>query len=62
MDSLKACKLAIYEVHISNIYKREDFRHTSYISKVATGVISGFAEYGYIAAINHIYITKDRYK
>ncbi len=60
MDSLKACKLAIYEVHISNIFKRESFRHTSYISKVATGVISGFGEYGYIAAINHIYLTKDR--
>ena len=41
-DALKIIKIPIIELHISNIYNREDFRHKSLISKVANGVICGF--------------------
>ena len=42
MMLLKILKIPIIELHISNIYNREDFRHKSLISKVANGVICGF--------------------
>ena len=42
MMLLKILKIPIIELHISNIYNREDFRHKSLISKVAKGVICGF--------------------
>ncbi len=45
----------IFEVHISNIYNREDFRHKSYISDIATAVICGLGTYGYFSAIDAIY-------
>ena len=50
-DALKILKMPIIELHISNIYNREDFRHKSLISKVAKGVICGFGEKGYIMAL-----------
>ena len=50
-DSLKIIKFPIIELHISNIYNREDFRHKSLISKVANGVICGFGAHGYIMAL-----------
>ena len=50
-DALKILKIPIIELHISNIYNREDFRHKSLISKVAKGVICGFGEEGYIMAL-----------
>ena len=50
-DALKIIKIPIIELHISNIYNREDFRHKSLISKVANGVICGFGEHGYIMAL-----------
>jgi 3-dehydroquinate dehydratase-2 len=53
-DALSCLKANIYEVHLSNIYAREDFRHKSYISKIAKGVICGLQENGYLVAINHI--------
>ena len=46
-DALKIIKIPIIELHISNIYNREDFRHKSLISKLANGVICGLAD-GYI--------------
>ena len=49
-DALKIIKIPIIELHISNIYNREDFRHKSLISKVAKGVICGFGAEGYIMA------------
>lgn len=50
-DALKILKIPIIELHISNIYNREDFRHKSLLSKVATGVICGFGSDGYIMAL-----------
>ena len=51
-DALDVFKKPIIELHISNIYKREEFRHKSMISSVATGVICGLGTNGYILAIN----------
>ena len=50
-DSLKILKIPIIELHITNIYNREEFRHKSLISKVAKGVICGFGADGYIMAL-----------
>ena len=51
-DALSVFKKPIIELHISNIYKREDFRHKSMISGIATGGIFGLGLDGYILAIN----------
>ena len=51
-DSLNVYKKPIIELHISNIYKRENFRHKSLISDIATGGIFGLGVDGYILAIN----------
>ena len=51
-DALKILKIPIIELHISNIYNREDFRHKSLISKLAKGIICGFGANGYIMALN----------
>ncbi len=51
-DALGIFKKPIIELHISNIYKREDFRQKSLISSVATGGIFGLGIDGYILAIN----------
>ncbi|MEK9860369.1 MAG: type II 3-dehydroquinate dehydratase, partial [Alphaproteobacteria bacterium] len=50
-DALSMVTAPIAEVHISNIYKREEFRHHSFISPVATGVIAGFGPATYCLAI-----------
>jgi 3-dehydroquinate dehydratase-2 len=51
-DALAIYKKPIIELHISNIYKREGFRHKSLISAVASGIICGLGANGYILAIN----------
>jgi 3-dehydroquinate dehydratase II len=51
-DALKAVGLPAIEVHISNVYKRESFRHHSYISPVAHGVICGFGMQSYELALD----------
>jgi 3-dehydroquinate dehydratase-2 len=51
LDALQAVKLPTFEVHISNIYARETFRHHSVISKAAKGVICGFGLDGYAYAL-----------
>jgi len=51
LDALNAAELPTIEVHISNIYKRESFRHHSYISPVAVGVIAGLGTQGYLVAL-----------
>ena len=50
-DALKILNIPIIELHISNIYNREDFRHKSLISKVASGIICGFGTNGYIMSL-----------
>ena len=50
-DALKILKIPIIELHISNIYNREEFRHKSLISKVAKAVICGFGVDGYLMSL-----------
>ncbi len=50
-DALTGVNLPIIEVHISNVHKRESFRHLSYVSGIAEGVICGFGVDGYRIAI-----------
>jgi len=52
LDALKILKIPIIELHISNIYNRESFRHNSLISNVAKGVICGFGKEGYVMALS----------
>lgn len=51
LDALLAADMPVVEVHLSNIYKREEFRHHSFVSRAATGVICGFGAKGYILAV-----------
>ena len=52
LDALLAVKLPVIEVHITNIYNREEFRSKSLISKAAKGIICGFGIKGYIMALD----------
>jgi 3-dehydroquinate dehydratase-2 len=54
LDALLAFEKPIVEVHMSNIYRREPFRHHSYISKAATGIVAGLGALGYELAITAI--------
>lgn len=54
LDALHTCEFPIFEVHISNVHKREAFRHHSYVSTVATGVIAGFGTQGYVLALERL--------
>ena len=51
MDALLASELPVIEVHVTNIHRREEFRHHSYISKVAVGMICGLGIRGYALAL-----------
>ncbi|MDH5543055.1 MAG: type II 3-dehydroquinate dehydratase [Nitrospinota bacterium] len=51
-DALAAVSIPIIEVHISNIYKRENFRHHSYLSEIVSGIIAGFGTNSYFLALN----------
>jgi 3-dehydroquinate dehydratase-2 len=50
-DSLRMADVPVIEVHLTNIYKREPFRHHSYISPAALGVICGFGGHGYVLGL-----------
>lgn len=53
-DALRAAEKPVIEVHLSNIHQREPFRHHSYVSSVATGVICGLGPKGYTLALEAI--------
>ncbi|MFC5069006.1 type II 3-dehydroquinate dehydratase [Flaviflagellibacter deserti] len=50
-DALKAADVPAIEVHLSNVHAREDFRHHSFVSPVARGIVVGFGSYGYELAL-----------
>ena len=52
-DAFLACPTPFIEVHISNIYKRENFRHISYLGDVAQGTIIGLGKEGYLLAVQY---------
>lgn len=52
LDALSASELPVVEVHLSNIYRREPFRHKSYVSLAATGIICGLGPLGYELALD----------
>ena len=54
LDALNACEMPIIEVHISNVHRREAFRHHSYVSLAATGVIAGCGTQGYTLALQRL--------
>ena len=60
-DACAELRAPLIEVHISNVHAREDFRHHSYLSAVATGVIVGLGVQGYLLALRYLaahYVTK----
>ncbi len=54
LDALLACTIPIIECHLSNLHKREPFRHHSWVAKAATGIIMGFGAQGYVRAVDAI--------
>lgn len=53
-DALEAAELPVVEVHLSNVHKREEFRHRSFVSLQATAVIAGAGAYGYSMAVDFL--------
>jgi len=53
-DALAGVALPFFEVHITNVHKREAFRHHSFLSEVAAGVIVGLGSNGYLLALSHV--------
>jgi 3-dehydroquinate dehydratase-2 len=51
LDALTAAALPVVELHLSNVFRREEFRHNSFVSRVARGVICGFGGHGYELAL-----------
>ena len=51
-DALKTCQAPVIELHLSNVFAREGFRHNSHVAPVATGVIAGFGARGYTLALD----------
>jgi 3-dehydroquinate dehydratase-2 len=54
-DAIEGASLPVIEVHISNVHAREEFRHHSFLSPVARGIVVGFGIYGYVLALQGLY-------
>ena len=54
-DAIEGADVPVIECHISNVHKREEFRHHSFISPVARGIIVGFGVHGYVMAVNALH-------
>ena len=54
-DAIEGVDLPLVECHISNVHRREEFRHHSFISPIARGIVVGFGVYGYVLAINGLH-------
>lgn len=54
-DAIKAINIPVVEVHLSNIFSREEFRHTSYVSPNCVGIISGFGLDSYLLALHFLH-------
>jgi 3-dehydroquinate dehydratase-2 len=54
LDALQMCAAPVIEVHLSNIHRCESFRHHSYVSLAAKGVICGLGAHGYVLAVLHL--------
>jgi 3-dehydroquinate dehydratase-2 len=60
-DALKGVAIPFIEVHITNVHAREEFRHHSYLSSIASGIIVGFGVFGYNLAVHGLYrVLRDR--
>jgi len=54
LDTLLACQIPTVEVHLSNLYKREEFRQKSLTARAAVGIISGLGKQGYLLALRYL--------
>jgi 3-dehydroquinate dehydratase-2 len=54
-DAIEAVELPVIELHISNVHRREPFRHHSYVSPVARGIVVGLGPYGYVLALRGLH-------
>jgi 3-dehydroquinate dehydratase-2 len=54
-DAIEGAEVPVIELHISNVHKREEFRHHSFISPVAAGIVVGFGVNGYVLAIQGLH-------
>lgn len=59
-DAIKGAQASVIEVHLSNVHARENFRHHSYISSVARGVILGFGPLSYLLALEAVFANETR--
>ena len=60
LDALSLLDVPVIEVHLSNVFARESFRHHSYISSIATGVICGFGSTSYLLALDAIIAIREK--
>ena len=54
LDAILALEIPVVEVHLSNLFKREEFRHHSFITPAAQGLICGLGAQGYVMAIDYL--------